>query len=113
MTVSQAQILATKKYRAKTYDTIGFDVPKGKRDAYKRIAAEMGMSLAAFLTKAADSYAVNYAAAGEKIPPSVPTSENKLSADDRRLIDSAGKLTPDARRALVKFLEILTARSAT
>lgn len=111
--VSIAKRNSIKKYQQEKCDRITVDVPKGKRDAYKMIAAEKQLSLSMLIQNGVEGYAINYA--GEKITPSVPTTtpENKLSAEDKRLLDSAGKLTPEARRALVKFLELLTARAAT
>ena len=60
---------------------------------------------------AIDKYIDEVPASQEEKPTTTP--ENKLSAEDKRLLDSAGKLTPAARKQLVKFLEILTARAAT
>ena len=103
MAVSQAQKIAVQKYRAKTYDTIGFDVPKGKREEFKTIAAKMGLSLAKFLFLAAESYSTNHA--GEVIQK--PEAE-KLTTEERRLLSAFAKLPKNAQTNLIKTLEALS-----
>ena len=49
MSVSEAQIRANHKYRAKTYDQIQVQVKKGKRDEYRAQAAARGLSLNAYI----------------------------------------------------------------
>ena len=56
MKVSESQLRATAKYRAKTYEKIAIDVKKGKRDYYKSEAAKRNMSLAAFVQTAVEKY---------------------------------------------------------
>lgn len=118
MATSQAQKLAVQKYRAKTYDTIGFDVRKGKREEYKAAAAELGLSLAAFLTNAADEYALNHTGADpSSIVPADNTAEKnsvddsnqqpKITTQDRQLLDAINALSPESRKALLKFLQSL------
>lgn len=98
-------------YKNINYDRLAIWVKKGTRDEYKQSAAEMGISLAVLIQNGVEEYISNHA--GEKPPFVLTTLKNKLSTEDKRLLDSAGKLTPDARKQLVKFLEILTARAAT
>lgn len=102
MPVSNAKRISIKKYRTQNYDTIGFDVKKGKRDEYKAKAAELGMSLAAFLTIAADTYAN-----GQSDKVIVRPQGEKLAAEQRQLIDTVYALPPKARKQLIKFLETL------
>lgn len=83
MSVSAAHMRATKKYREKTYDTIGFDVPKGKREEFKGKAAKLGFSLAKFLFVAAESYNEDHSAE----PFTKPEKPEPLSADERRLVE--------------------------
>lgn len=40
------------RYNAKAYDRINFVVKKGKKDEYKRIAEEKGLSLNSFISEA-------------------------------------------------------------
>ena len=99
------------EYKKTHYEQILVRVKKGKRDEYKDAAEKLGVGQMELFRIAADEYISNHA--GEKITPPVPTTtpENELSSEDKRLLDSAGKLTPEARKQLVKFLEILTARA--
>lgn len=49
MPVSEAQIRAKSKYRAKAYDVMQIQVKKGQRDVYKAQAAARGLSLNAYI----------------------------------------------------------------
>ena len=44
-----AQIRAKDKYRAKTYDQINIQVPKGTRDRWRALAEQEGKSLTAYI----------------------------------------------------------------
>lgn len=46
---SEAQMKATRKYRAKTYDRIELQVPKGTRDRWRALAEQEGKSLTAYI----------------------------------------------------------------
>lgn len=107
MAISEAQRLAITKYRSEKRDQISVDVPKGKRDAYKRIAAELNLSLSMLIQNGVEGYATNHA--GEVITPTpapVPVGD-KLTSEQRRLLATADNLPHDARKQLVKFLESL------
>lgn len=101
---SNAQKLAVRKYRDKTYDTIGFDVPKGKREEYKNKAINLGLSLAKFLFLAAESYKPNPDA--KSIPLKKEKSES-LSADDRQLIEEFHRLPIDAQKYFLKAFKAI------
>lgn len=103
MATSNAQKIATKKYREKTYDTIGFDVRKGKRDEYKQFAIRKGLSLAGMLTKAAEEYMQNHA--GEN--PLAKPQPKSLSPANEKLIAEFSKLPPSTQKALMQFLRTL------
>lgn len=49
---SDAQIRASMKYNAKTYERIALDVPKGKREQLKAYAEQHGLSLNSFIKDA-------------------------------------------------------------
>ena len=46
---SDAQMRATRKYRAKAYDRIELQVPKGTRDRWRALAEQEGKSLTAYI----------------------------------------------------------------
>lgn len=46
---SEAQMKATRKYRAKAYDRIELQVPKGTRDRWRALAEQEGKSLTAYI----------------------------------------------------------------
>lgn len=107
MATSQAQKNATKKYREKTYDTIGFDVRKGKRDEYKQFAAKKGWSLAGLLTKATDDFILNNG--GDLPTPDKQQARKSLSPADERLLDDLAKLPTDAQKAFRQLVRAITA----
>ncbi len=49
MAYSKAQMTATNKYRAKSYDQINITIKKGMKDEYKALAEKKGMSLNAYI----------------------------------------------------------------
>lgn len=49
MAYSKAQMEATNKYRAKSYDQINVTVKKGMKEEYKAQAEKKGMSLNAYI----------------------------------------------------------------
>ncbi|MBR0290251.1 MAG: hypothetical protein IJQ82_14850 [Selenomonadaceae bacterium] len=102
MAVSVAHMRATKKYRNKTYDTIGFDVPKGKREEFKGKAAELGLSLARFLLIAAESFGKNHA--GE-MPLSTPKPE--LTVEQRRLVEEFNQLPLNAQKHFLQAFKAI------
>ena len=55
MSVSDAQIRAKSKYRAKAYDQINLQIPKGQREVYKAQAAAHGLSLNAYIISLLDA----------------------------------------------------------
>ncbi len=46
---TEAQMRANHKYRAKTYDRIELQVPKGTRDRWRALAEQEGKSLTAYI----------------------------------------------------------------
>ena len=110
MPVPLSKVLANKKYRAKAYDTIGFDVPKGKRDEYKATAASKGLSLAKFLFLAAEAYGAKLEGGEVVIPATAKVAAEKISADERRLLDAAAKFPQDTRKLFLKLVEDLAAK---
>lgn len=110
MPVPLSKVLANKKYRAKAYDTIGFDVPKGKRDEYKAKAAANGLSLAKFLFLAAESYGVKLEDGNVVIPATEKVAPERISAEERRLLVAAAKFPTDTRKLFLKLVEDLAAK---
>lgn len=103
MAVSQARKIAVRKYREKTYDTIGFDVKKGKRDEYKAAAAELGISLAGFLTAAAEEFIERHG--GEVVARPLPSKEERLSSADKRLVEEFNQLPDDIKPTVRKLIQ--------
>ena len=60
MTVSQAQLKANSKYRAKAYDSLTIQLKKGTREDYKKAAIKRELSLAGLFRVAVDEYIQNH-----------------------------------------------------
>lgn len=54
MTVSKAQQKAVNKYVRENYDRINVNMPKGKKDEIQAHAAQLGMSVNAYINQAID-----------------------------------------------------------
>ena len=96
---SASQIAAVKRYRAKTYDTIGFDVPKGDRDKYKQAATSFGLSLAKFLATSADEFIQNHA--GEDF-----SEANQLAAGASTVEKPGETLSREEKKLLEEFRQM-------
>ena len=103
MAVSQAQKLAKEKYRQEKRDQMTLEVPKGKREVYKAIAARLGLSLSMLVQHSVEEYGANHA--GEVIHK--PEAE-KLTAEEKRLLAAFAKLPKNAQTNLIKTLEALS-----
>lgn len=62
--LSEAQIRAKNKYRAKAYDQINIQVPKGTRDRWRALAEQEGKSLTAYIVSRVE---------GAPVPIDAPT----------------------------------------
>lgn len=112
MTVPKSKVIANKKYRAKTYDTIGFDVPKGKREEYKQTAASLGLSLARFLFLAAEEFGkANHAGENFRSAPMNDT-QPKLSQAEQKLISDFNRLPADTQKAIAKLIQTINQNQA-
>lgn len=112
------QILANANYRAKAYDVISTSVKKGKRDEYNAAAKELKLSLAQLIQNGVEEYIQRHGVegyalvqAGEGVMPAVAKPESeKLSAEERRLLDAAAKFPNDTRKLFLKLVEDLAAK---
>ena len=94
MAISDAQRLAVKIYRSEKRDQISFDVPKGKREVYKRIAAKLGLSLAQLIQDSVEDFSRAHAgedrAANQLTATSMSTDEKPgetLSREEKKLLE--------------------------
>ena len=103
MAVSRPQQIAKDKYRQEKRDQITAEVPKGKRDAYKRIAADFNLSLSMLIQNSVEEYGRNHA--GESLPTT--TQQKSLSSADEKLLAEFSKLPVDARKHLLELAKII------
>ena len=103
MVVSSTKRIGIKKYQQEKCDRITADIPKGKRDAYKMIAAEKGLSLSQLIQNSVESFAGLH---GGEMPATPPKPES-ISAADKRLVEEFNQLPVEAQKHLMKFLKVI------
>ena len=74
---SEAQVRAAMKYRAKAYDRIELQVPKGTRDRWRALAEAEGKSLNAYIVSRVEGAPVS-PEAPETAPGDADGSESDL-----------------------------------
>ena len=104
MAVSVPKRISIRKYQSEKCDRITLDVPKGKREAYKLVAAELDMSLAQLVQNSVEGYAANHAGA---VP--TPTPAEILTADEKQLLAAYAKCPENMRSTLKKLVEQVAA----
>ena len=96
------------EYKKTKYDSILFRVKKGKADDYRQAAQDLGIKFWDLIQAGVEEYIANHG--GEEINSSqVMTSQpsEKLSAEQKKLVEEFSRLPPDAQKFLLKFLKAL------
>ena len=102
MTVSSAKRVSIAKYQQEKCDRVTADIPKGKREAYKMIAAEKGLSLSQLIQNSVESFA---GLVPEKFTTECPPE--KFTPEQRRLVEEFNQLSVDAQKYLIKTLKAI------
>jgi len=97
--------ISRQKYNDTHYDQILLRVKKGKRDEYKQSAAQLGLGLMEMMRLATEEFIRTHA--GEKfVMATTPESpQEKISDDDKRLLELFAKLPKNTRAKFVSLLE--------
>lgn len=97
------------EYKDSNYDRLAILVRKGKRDEYKAAASDLGLGYAEMIRSAVEEYIQRHR--GEVvIPATAKVAAEKISADERRLLDAAAKFPQDTRKLFLKLVEDLAAK---
>lgn len=107
MPKTNAQKLASRKYRANNYETISFEVRKGIRDEYKAAAEKSDLSLAGFFKAAAEEFIERH---GSSLPAS-SKEEQTLTAADKRLVEEFNQLPDDIKPTVRKLIQQINQNS--
>lgn len=133
MARTEAQKRARQNYEAKAYDLISFKARKGKSEEYTKAAAAIGVGKMEMFRRAVEEFISRHApeyASGEGVPiintGSTETAQNapattdeqtiepaakgtlqRITAADTRLLSAIDALSPESKKALLKFLESL------
>ena len=103
------QILANANYRAKAYDVISTSVKKGKRDEYNAAAKELKLSLAMLIQNGVEEYIKNHT--GEDFTAAIKPEAEKLTSEQKRLVEEFNQLPADAQKYLIKFVRAINDQS--
>ena len=105
--------MSTPEYKRAKYDNFSFQAPKGKRLEYQQAAEDFGMTQAEMFRLAVETFIAERSLQDLPVKPAPierqPTAE-KLSAQERTLLDEFNRLPVDAQKALLKFLKTLNER---
>lgn len=109
MTTSKAQLLASKKYRQNNIEVLSVDVRKGKKAEYKAAAVALGLSQMEMIRRAIEEFITNHTVdkSAESLLVMTTPAEKNLTAEQRKILDAVDKLSPNAQKALLKFLQSL------
>lgn len=105
--VSDKRRISIRNYRQEKRDQLAVDVPKGKRDAYKQIAAELGISLSMLIQTAVETYGGKNHAGEDFKPASVVDTQPKLSQAEQKLISDFNRLPVDTQKAIAKLIQTI------
>ena len=104
--------MSSYEYKAAKYDRVGFWVEKGTRAKYQLMAATIGLGQSEMFRRAVDEFIQNHAAetCGElnhTQPAQIVDTSPRLTGDEKKLVDAFNNLSPEAQKALLKFLDAL------
>ena len=103
---SKAQLMALAKFKQEKRDTLTIDLPKGSKDGYKKSAAGFGISLTKLIQAGIEEYIQNH---GGEVPTVTQQSEQKLSPEQRRLVEEFNRLPPDVQKSIIKMIQAINA----
>ena len=100
------------EYKDLHYDRLSFRVRKGRGSEYAEAAAALGIGKMEMFRRAVDEFIQNHAAetCGElnhTQPAQIVDTSPRLTGDEKKLIDAFNNLSPEAQKALLKFLDAL------
>ena len=102
MTISKDKKIWYVEPSKKLRDKIAINVPKGKRDVYRRAAAELGLSLSVLIQKGVEEFISNNV--DEDFVAKIK-AEEKLSKEKQKLIAAFDKLPKDSQKIIRKLVE--------
>ena len=114
MKLADEQAAAVEKFRAKKFDRVTVNVPKGKRDAYKLGAEILELSLSQLVQTAVEEYLENHwgevPATPAKVEKRVVEEKLTLSAAERRLLENFAKLPKSVQKKFAGLIKDFAAR---
>lgn len=99
-------------YKKANYDQILIRVKKGKQQDYRQAADALGIGQMEMFRRAVDEFIQNHAAetCGElnhTQTAQIVDASPRLTGNEKKLVDAFNNLSPEAQKALLKFLDAL------
>ena len=99
------------KYKETHYDQLLIRVKKGKREEYQRAASDFGMSFRELIQTSVEKF-IAERSLQDYCPPITSelkpaSSPEKLTLEERKILDAVEALPPTARKLLLKFIQEL------
>lgn len=108
MAVPESQKRAKEKYRREKRDQIALEVPKGKREAYRQIADELGVSMARLVQFSVEEFAQNHKTG---VPRELlEKGEQALAERDKILLERFNSLPERAQRNFMRLMGALVVK---
>lgn len=97
------------EYKKANYDKIFFLVKKGKREEYKQAAEDFGLGQAEMIRLAVDTFIAEKSL--QDLPTRIvkPAPQEKISDEERRLLDEFNKLPTDVQKSIAKMIRTINA----
>lgn len=109
MATSESQKKAIKKYKEKNIELVAFETRKGKSAEYTQAAINLGLGKMEMIRLAVEEFIqrhLNEFAPVVKPAPMTPQpTAEKLSTQERTLLDEFNQLPVDAQKSLIRFLK--------
>ena len=101
--------MSTAEYKRENYDQIAFWLPKGMKAKYKQVAEDFGISLRELIQNSVDAFIADKSL--QDLPTRIvkPAPQEKLSAEQRQLVDEFNKLPPDVQKSIAKMIRVINA----
>lgn len=105
MAMSKAQKLAKAKYQQEKRSLIAAEVSKAKGEEYRAKAMNLGISLSSLIQRGIESYTAN--CAGGEFATSSANSKDRLTEDERQLLDAFNQFPSDVRKHFLKGFRLI------
>ena len=96
------------EYKKANYDQFIFRAKKGKKEEYRQAAEDFGLGLTEMFRLAVETFIAERSLYDLPVKPAPKTPpEEKLSSEERKLLDEFSKLPPDVQKSIAKMIRAI------